>query len=399
MRRLDLDRLRSAILDELINGSTVEHLMQLVYDIVGLPEIFFDTAFSNAIGYFTRPFYFKPWETIMRYGHFPEKDMLETKALLSQEAMYKNGRSVYFASGTTEGYPQVCGPVFKGDQLVGYAGLMVEDAFVEDVYAANDMLLSAIGVLFPEENLVSIPLFSAQELRRLLRSGFINKERIRLFEEKFPADYIYIIFSADQAMMTMLEYVQSKCMKELKLVVGCHVNENMLHLLCCAGNLPYYRETLPHVLLSVAEKFQLKCGLSEPFSNIGSINFARDQAIMALSVGQTVRPDSFLYSFRDLYCSIVNAYAADYYGMAVCEINRLKNELNGELYMTLKTFFECDGRCSQTAARLGLHKNSVQNRLHRVFEITGLDPLEPSSAYKLKANLDLDSLFASFNAS
>lgn len=67
---------------------------------------------------------------------------------------------------------------------------------------------------------------------------------------------------------------------------------------------------------------------------------------------------------------------------------------NGELLATLEGFFNANGHLSQTAEMLHIHRNTLQYRLNRIGELTGLDMTQPDTrlaiqlAVKAKRLLD-----------
>ncbi len=59
----------------------------------------------------------------------------------------------------------------------------------------------------------------------------------------------------------------------------------------------------------------------------------------------------------------------------------------GDLMTTLVTFLGLDGQLRATAARLGVHVNTVRHRLSRIYELTGCDPLTRDGGADLRVGL------------
>ncbi len=132
MRVIDFEKLDGILLDSLLCGDSVQQLFDRVYDFLKLPLICFDTTFHLVAYAFPRPFYYPNWEYIVEHGGASESDILGYNYLEYQERMYKNGRSLYFDTGTCDGFPQACGPVLSDGRLVAYCGIMIEDAIKEE---------------------------------------------------------------------------------------------------------------------------------------------------------------------------------------------------------------------------------------------------------------------------
>lgn len=76
-------------------------------------------------------------------------------------------------------------------------------------------------------------------------------------------------------------------------------------------------------------------------------------------------------------------------GPARDRLDRLLDPLHGrpDLLLTLRTYMETGRDRRRTAERLHLHPNSVDNRLRRCADLTGLDATEPEEAILVRAAL------------
>lgn len=60
---------------------------------------------------------------------------------------------------------------------------------------------------------------------------------------------------------------------------------------------------------------------------------------------------------------------------------------NSDLLRTLRTFFEANANASEAAARLYLHRNSLNYRLERIQQLTCLDLRSPAARLALQLGL------------
>jgi purine catabolism regulator len=76
------------------------------------------------------------------------------------------------------------------------------------------------------------------------------------------------------------------------------------------------------------------------------------------------------------------------------ELLEYDHKQNGDLLLTLEGFFNANGHLTQTADNLHIHRNTLQYRLNRISELTGLDMSQPDTrlaiqlAVKAKRLLD-----------
>lgn len=62
-------------------------------------------------------------------------------------------------------------------------------------------------------------------------------------------------------------------------------------------------------------------------------------------------------------------------------------EKDSRLIQTLETYLHCSGSPADAAARLGVHKNTVTNKLHRCEKLLGLDLNDPAARLELQTAL------------
>lgn len=388
MRRLDFDKLNSVLLDAVLRRVGLNELYAGVSACTGLPLICFDTSFRLVAHAFKRPFYFNHWEDIAQHGGADEDAVLGNNYLVDQEKMYKNRKSLCFDSGNSSGYPQACGPVLIGDRLVAYCGIMIEDCDVEDALRANDLLAEATAVLLRE---TSLDVGQPELAEKLLIENELGGEAARKFASAFPPPYAFIMISVQDSGVSTLEYIRGILCAPGKQRIGCRGAEKQLYML----QYDLARGEDFSELQSITGSYGLACGVSDTFSDLAEISERRAQAMLSLTVGS-----GGFSTFRGSYAEIAECCAAEFYGPYASKLRSIEElagddqAVDSDYVKTLECYLRSFKRHSAVSEKLGLHRNTVINRIKRIEGILNMDISAGGSLSKLLLGIDMHGLSA-----
>lgn len=388
MRRLDFDKLNSVLLDAVLRRVGLNELYAGVSACTGLPLICFDTSFRLVAHAFKRPFYFNHWEDIAQHGGADEDAVLGNNYLVDQEKMYKNRKSLCFDSGNSSGYPQACGPVLIGDRLVAYCGIMIEDCDVEDALRANDLLAEATAVLLRE---TSLDVGQPELAEKLLIKNELGGEAARKFASAFPPPYAFIMISVQDSGVSTLEYIRGILCAPGKQRIGCRGAEKQLYML----QYDLARGEDFSELQSITGSYGLACGVSDTFSDLAEISERRAQAMLSLTVGS-----GGFSTFRGSYAEIAECCAAEFYGPYASKLRSIEElagddqAVDSDYVKTLECYLRSFKRHSAVSEKLGLHRNTVINRIKRIEGILNMDISAGGSLSKLLLGIDMHGLSA-----
>lgn len=388
MRRLDFDKLNSVLLDAVLRRVGLNELYAGVSACTGLPLICFDTSFRLVAHAFKRPFYFNHWEDIVQHGGADEDAVLGNNYLVDQEKMYKNRKSLCFDSGNSSGYPQACGPVLIGDRLVAYCGIMIEDCDVEDALRANDLLAEATAVLLRE---TSLDVGQPELAEKLFIENELGGEAARKFASAFPPPYAFIMISVQDSGVSTLEYIRGILCAPGKQRIGCRGAEKQLYML----QYDLARGEDFSELQSITGSYGLACGVSDTFSDLAEISERRAQAMLSLTVGS-----GGFSTFRGSYAEIAECCAAEFYGPYASKLRSIEElagddqAVDSDYVKTLECYLRSFKRHSAVSEKLGLHRNTVINRIKRIEGILNMDISAGGSLSKLLLGIDMHGLSA-----
>ncbi len=145
---------------------------------------------------------------------------------------------------------------------------------------------------------------------------------------------------------------------------------------------------------------QVSGGISRACTSLTALPQAAREAREALRIGRRVHGPGRLVAFSEL-----GLYRVLYALRDSPELRTFCEQLLGplveydrrygqNLVETLEAFFECHGNLSQTAQRLGYHRNSLNYKIGRIQEIGGVDLEDPETRLALQVALKARRLLA-----
>lgn len=120
-------------------------------------------------------------------------------------------------------------------------------------------------------------------------------------------------------------------------------------------------------------------GVSRVLVGLEGLRRAIGQAMDSWELGQRIaaRPSPYFYEELGLYRLLAGLRARDevkrFYAETLEPLVRYDRAHHTDLVHTLEVFFEQNANASQTARALYVHRNTLNYRLQRIMEITGLD--------------------------
>ncbi|MBN1402730.1 MAG: helix-turn-helix domain-containing protein [Anaerolineae bacterium] len=141
-------------------------------------------------------------------------------------------------------------------------------------------------------------------------------------------------------------------------------------------------------------------GVSRPLADLGALRAGVLQALDAASLGQRIadRHSPYYYDELGLYRLLVGLSSQDelqrFYRETLGILAHYDEAHNTELVRSLEVFFERNANASETARALYVHRNTLNYRLQRIVEITGLDLNDAEARLAFQLALKIRSLGA-----
>jgi purine catabolism regulator len=134
-----------------------------------------------------------------------------------------------------------------------------------------------------------------------------------------------------------------------------------------------------HSALTNRSGQECSVGVSRVVRSLAGLCGAVRQALDAWELGRHIAglESPYFYEQMGLYRLLAELRGRDelarFYDETLGELARYDREHNTELVHTLEAFFEGNANASQTSRALYVHRNTLNYRLQRIVEITGLD--------------------------
>lgn len=354
-----------------------QEIVDAAYQDLHHPIIAFDTSFRLIAFAFPRPFSYRAWDVIAEEGVLPADYIQNSNSLDYQEMMYSQGKSRVYDWGTAKNYPQVCGPIMSGGELLGYAGIGIEQyPDTQKLARINDCLCDTLAVSIRD----SIPaeLYPGRLAEKVLLSDRTAEEDLARLRAQCGGDYLLARLTAEGNLVSTLEYAKSQLCRPEFHSFGAIGGGKTLWILFTDVPDEYQYQQIFLRLHHAARILKLTGALSDYFSDLSELAAHRQQAELAESLSRKGTDDCFL-SFRGEYVTILVQNVTLRLGTTIpvpWQIRRLAeldDRKKTDYILTLETYFRCSCGLAETAEALGVHKNTIHYRLKRISEITKTD--------------------------
>ncbi|RAL26214.1 PucR family transcriptional regulator [Thermoflavimicrobium daqui] len=121
------------------------------------------------------------------------------------------------------------------------------------------------------------------------------------------------------------------------------------------------------------EKAKIQIGIGEPCDDVKQISRSYQEAkeVLKLSEQMKMSQSKDIYHYSDwspfiLFQQLPHEQLRNYVIRTLGELLKVDQEHDGHLIETLETYLNCGSQISETARRLGIHRNTVTFRLNRL---------------------------------
>lgn len=132
-------------------------------------------------------------------------------------------------------------------------------------------------------------------------------------------------------------------------------------------------------LSRLARNEEIVIGFSWPFSDITQFKRYFNQAVAAVKYSQYLEKTCSVISYTDIsYYDLLQNYSGqvpleNFCHPALRILRKYDDDNHTELYVTLRTYLECNKNLQATAKSLFIHRNSLAYRIARIKQLTGIN--------------------------
>lgn len=386
---IDFDTLQGSLLGALLDGADAQGIVDSAHRVLQLPLIAFDVQFRPLAFAFQRPCYYEAWEGIVK-GEGSERFMVY---LPNQERIFQHGRSLLFDQ---QPIVEVACAIKADGRLVGYVGMIIEDADTDQVLQANDLLADVLAYYYTTalpQRAHQVEDLDDASLLSLLFSNAPSSSLLDQVSRLCRPSYLFVAVESDQGSIPDLHFIcRTYCKKENQ-VLGVVGNNGTLHMFCW-GQRSTDLTWLAVALENIGSTMLVRCGVSDYFHNLTDLATHRQQAIALIHAGLRCRPDEYVYLFADSITSLVYTAAVDRLGPDVlipAELVTLVDaQADGKPYLeTLDAFLRSHGGITKAAKSLGIHNNTLKHRMEKIEALLQVDLKDSAVQFRLGVGLEM----------
>ena len=148
-------------------------------------------------------------------------------------------------------------------------------------------------------------------------------------------------------------------------------------------------------LVEVIRESFMKCGTSNPLSCFLEVGFGYRESQAALSMGETMSPTFWFYRYKDYSMEYLVSFALRNETLevlchpAILRLAAEDQENNSQYISTLEAYLEGGSNLSKLAMAMHVHRNTLQYRLNRIQELSGIDYHDEKEMKKLYFSIKL----------
>lgn len=399
----NLDARRNCLLSLLIGGNSIETFLEELERVLGLPVVFSDLNFKvyspSAPEAIKRP----EWQEAIQKGFCGYGFILDILNI-------NNLKSA----------PDGPEPYVIEDDVASYQSTLVSPLLINRKYAGALLCFFEADCEPPE--LRELLLLGNQVLTEMILKtpkykyirGYINEsillDLIEGNNEDNPELHDWILNSDLRDKENFCVFVAEKSnVSGLENQTGDALREDVYHLFPKSYAL-FYRTRLvvlavdvePSIksqmiegLSGLARRYQVQVGISGRFNGIEHFRHHYLQAAGTLEVGRKRSPQALCYDFSDYkylyFLAGVHGHEdvdfQDYVHPAFGQLRSYDDKNQTELFKTLCTYAKNNGNYKAVFEGLHIHRNTLNYRMDRICQLTGLDLSVPELIFELQFSL------------
>lgn len=381
---LDFTKLYEEIY-RLLPGRNIQALMDICYEIVGVPILTVDILY-NVLGISPNsPTGDYMWDYLLEHKGY-ETDMV---ANLYEDGIIQsvdNQKAPYIVDwGSCKDRPKIQGIVKVNNIVEGYVTMNCSyEDLTPDRMKAMDIIMNICSFFFSENRSESSLHHTYQ---KVFASELFNnriKTQIQLitwFKDmgcELPGPYqITAISTLDKKEKNVLSYIYKSIQLHSTSQIMLIQNNILYVLFYHYKGKSGLNETVLS-LKSTLHKFRAQCGISNTFHHLLDISSYQIQAEDAMNLGGLLDPDKLIHSYHNyllpaiLLPRVKEMPKCNYLPHVIEEIRQYDTANSTALLNTLKCYIHHLQNTLETAKTLHIHRNTLLYRIHKIEELFDL---------------------------
>lgn len=376
----------AVLLNSLIKGKGLKYIVQIGSEILGNPILIMDASFKLLASSTTQGVDDPLWMDVITLGYTSQKFVTLLKKENYPEKLYNSTLPIIVTLDSSKNLKRIMGKITIKDKIVGYIGVLeIHKKFKDEDIEIVSILSDVISSEMQKNKLYSNPIGLAHEyllldlLDEKIKNPQVMEERLKSFHWDLNNDFYVttIDVSKDVESFHHIEYLRAyfeRCILNCKSV---YYNDNIILLFNCKNfkDVQYTKSKLIEILSSN----NINAGMSQKFSNIMEIKKYYSQSKNALTLGNFLKKENYLFEYENLYIydllALVdkNSNIKDFCHPGIYRVLEYDKSNGTDYYTTLYEYLINGTNKSITAQKLYIHRNTIVHRINKISEITSLN--------------------------
>lgn len=373
----------SALLQSLIKGRGLQYIIDIGYRLLNNPILLVDTSYK-LLAYTKNDDVDDPvWNELTSKGYCSYNMV---SVFMKEGVVKKIADSIdplLTDSGFSEKIHRIHGKIMLNNNLIGYLGVLeCNQKFKQEDYRIISLLCDVISAQMQKNHHIKGFMYE-NLLIDLLDNNIKNseylQERLKITGLKLEKNLYLIVIdfqNKDISNHHIIDFLRD-CVDRMV-----QHSRSILYKKQIVTFLSLKDSEAEKSIITI-EKFLedngLQAGLSALFNNILYLHKAYHQAQKALELGSRLRNFKRLFHYTDyrIYHLLTlagnNCSLTDLAHQAPLELKEYDAQKGTSLYQTLYIYLDTDNNIIHSAEKLFIHRNTMNQRLKKISEITGLD--------------------------
>ncbi len=363
----------------LMPQGNLQDLMDVCYKVTNIPILIVDITY-NVLGISpNKPTGDYLWDYLLQHRGY-ESDKIE---ITLKDGIIKSvdmNKAPYVIDwGSQKGHPKIQGIVRINNNVEAYVTMNCSGSVVtDDKLKAMEIIQSVCTYFFKGRESEGNMSHTYQKvfMTELMNDKIQSSDQLYRwfadmnFQPKPP--YLIAAVSAYEENGRLVLSLIRKSIQSLQHSKLMLIRNNILYILYFE-----YDNKLPlsKSFNDILQRYDGHCGISMTFDNLLQFSCHREQAYMALSVGEAIHNPGRLYLYQELmlpalFIDKVKALPKEnYIPRVLFDIKRYDDENSTEFLLTVRTYILCLHNTTDTASKLHIHRNTLLYRLNKIEEL------------------------------
>ena len=367
------------------NNSTVQQIVDEAVKLFNNPIIVTNAAYK-VIGINANDVYVDDptFDNAFKFGYCSAESINWFEYEGITHKVLENSKPVYLNTGMSEKIPRLICKIIVNNTVVGFVGVLSVCKEISEIDFKNIEILASVlqTTMSNDKELLDSTNIIYKTIIKDILKGNINtdlilNERLKSAHWKIKDKLRCLIITTKNKNKKIdnTSYIMNTISKnhDMKCTI---FEENILILTGYNDHKTWHRQI--ETIKEIVDKFDLKCGVSNEFSNMINIKSYYQEALRVLEIAQELNVKDSLFYYAAflpyiLISSIDEDTLIDLENTYYKRLKKYDDENKTDYCTTLYYYVLFNTNINRTSDKLCIHRNTLKYRLEKIMDITNID--------------------------